>query len=217
MRRLNLKQKKLLAIILIILIVIAYYYLFMKNQTEEIENQNLEIENTSKENNSTDGTQKENKEKIIVHVSGAVNSEGIVELEAGSRIANAIEKAGGIKESADMSEINLAYLLEDGMKIYIPTKEETEANKKNANTQNENYVTSSSGGENSKKYINNIQSSSSKSTSSSKKVNINTATQEELDTLPGIGPSIARKIIEYREQNGKFSNIEDIKEVSRNW
>lgn len=217
MRRLNLKQKKLLAIILIILIVIAYYYLFMKNQTEEIENQNLEIENTSKENNSTDGTQKENKEKIIVHVSGAVNSEGIVELEAGSRIANAIEKAGGIKESADMSEINLAYLLEDGMKIYIPTKEETEANKKNANTQNENYVTSSSEGENSKRYINNIQSSSSTSTSSSKKVNINTATQEELDTLPGIGPSIAGKIIEYREQNGKFSNIEDIKEVSRNW
>lgn len=217
MRRLNLKQKKLLAIILIILIVIAYYYLFMKNQTEEIENQNLEIENTSKENNSTDGTQKENKEKIIVHVSGAVNSEGIVELEAGSRIANAIEKAGGIKESADMSEINLAYLLEDGMKIYIPTEEETEANKKNANTQNENYVTSSYEGENSKKYINNIQSSSSTSTSSSKKVNINTATQEELDTLPGIGPSIAGKIIEYREQNGKFSNIEDIKEVSRNW
>ena len=217
MRRLNLKQKKLLAIILIILIVIAYYYLFMKNQTEEIENQNLEIENTSKENNSTDGTQKENKEKIIVHVSGAVNSEGIVELEAGSRIANAIEKAGGIKESADMSEINLAYLLEDGMKIYIPTKEETEANKKNANTQNENYVTSSSEGENSKRYINNIQSSSSTSTSSSQKVNINTATQEELDTLPGIGPSIAGKIIEYREQNGKFSNIEDIKEVSRNW
>ena len=217
MRRLNLKQKKLLAIILIILIVIAYYYLFMKNQTEEIENQNLEIENTSKENNSTDGTQKENKEKIIVHVSGAVNSEGIVELEAGSRIANAIEKAGGIKESADMSEINLAYLLEDGMKIYIPTKEETEVNKKNANTQNENYVTSSSEGENSKRYINNIQSSSSTSTSSSKKVNINTATQEELDTLPGIGPSIAGKIIEYREQNGKFSNIEDIKEVSRNW
>ena len=217
MRRLNLKQKKLLAIILIILIVIAYYYLFMKNQTEEIENQNLEIENTSKENNSTDGRQKENKEKIIVHVSGAVNSEGIVELEAGSRIANAIEKAGGIKESADMSEINLAYLLEDGMKIYIPTKEETEANKKNANTQNENYVTSSSEGENSKRYINNIQSSSSTSTSSSKKVNINTATQEELDTLPGIGPSIAGKIIEYREQNGKFSNIEDIKEVSRNW
>ena len=217
MRRLNLKQKKLLAIILIILIVIAYYYLFMKNQTEEIENQNLEIENTSKENNSTDGTQKENKEKIIVHVSGAVNSEGIVELEAGSRIANAIEKAGGIKESADMSEINLAYLLEDGMKIYIPTKEETEANKKNANTQNENYVTTSYEGENSKRYINNIQSSSSTSTSSSKKVNINTATQEELDTLPGIGPSIAGKIIEYREQNGKFSNIEDIKEVSRNW
>lgn len=205
MRKLNLKQKKIIAIILIILVVIAYYYLYLKDTTEEISNQNLEVNNTQ-ENKQTNET-------IVVHVSGAVNIEGIVELDSGSRIANAIEKAGGIKENADMTDINLAYPLEDGMKIYIPTKEETEANKNNENTSDESYVTSSSGGVNSKEATNSIPNSSTTDTTS-KKVNINTATQEELDTLPGIGPSIAAKIIDYREQNGKFNSIEEIKEVS---
>lgn len=205
MRKLNLKQKKIIVIILIILAVIAYYYLYLKDSTEEISNQNLEINNTQESNQTN--------ETIVVHVSGAVNIEGIVELEAGSRIANAIEKAGGIKENADMTNINLAYLLEDGMKIHIPTKEETEANKNNENTLTESYVTSSSSGVSSKEDTNSTQSSS-KSTASSVKVNINTASQEELDTLPGIGPSIALKIIDYREQNGKFNSIEEIKEVS---
>lgn len=205
MKKLNLKQKKIIAIILIILVVIAYYYLYLKDTTEEISNQNLEVNNTQ-ENNQTNET-------IVVHVSGAVNIEGIVELDSGSRIANAIEKAGGVKENADMTDINLAYPLEDGMKIYIPTKEETEANKNNENTSDESYVTSSSGGVNSKEATNSIPNSSTTDTTS-KKVNINTATQEELDTLPGIGPSIAAKIIDYREQNGKFNSIEEIKEVS---
>ena len=205
MKRLNLKQKKIIAIILIILVVIAYYYFYLRDTTEEISNQDLEVNNTQ-ENNQTNET-------IVVHVSGAVNIEGIVELASGSRIANAIEKAGGIKENADMTDINLAYPLEDGMKIYIPTKEETEAYKNNENTPAESYVTASSGGVNSKEATNSTQSSST-SDMSSKKVNINTATQEELDTLPGIGPSIASKIIDYREQNGKFNSIEEIKEVS---
>ena len=112
-----------------------------------------------------------------------------------------------------MTDINLAYPLEDGMKIYIPTKEETEANKNNENTPAESYVTAASGGVNSKEATNSTSSSSTSDTTS-KKVNINTATQEELDTLPGIGPSIAAKIIDYREQNGKFNSIEEIKEVS---
>ena len=111
-----------------------------------------------------------------------------------------------------MTDINLAYPLEDGMKIYIPTKEETEVNKNNENTPAESYVNASSGGVNSKETTNSTQRNTSDT--SSKKVNINTATQEELDTLPGIGPSIASKIIDYREQNGKFNSIEEIKEVS---
>ena len=212
MKKLNLKQKKIIAIILIILVIIAYYYLYLKNSTEEISNQDLEVNNTQ-ESNQTNETEKETEETIVVHISGAVNIEGIVELEAGSRIANAIEKAGGVKENADMTDINLAYPLEDGMKIHIPIKEETEANKNNENMIDESYVTSSSGGVSSKEDINSTQGNSSTSTSS-KKVNINTATQEELDTLPGIGPSIASKIIDYREQNGKFNSIEEIKEVS---
>lgn len=209
MKKLNLKQKKIIAIILIILVVIAYYYFYLKDSTEEISNQDLEVNNTQESNQ----TEKESKETIVVHVSGAVNSEGIVELDSGSRVANAIEKAGGVKENADMTNINLAYPLEDGMKIYIPTKEETEVNKNNENTSDESYVTSSSGGVNSKETTNSIPSSSMSDTTS-KKVNINTASQEELDTLPGIGPSIASKIIDYREQNGKFNSIEEIKEVS---
>ena len=212
MKKLNLKQKKIIAIILIILAIIAYYYLYLKNSTEEISNQDLEVNNTQ-ESNQTNETEKETEETIVVHISGAVNIEGIVELEAGSRIANAIEKVGGVKENADMTDINLAYPLEDGMKIHIPTKEETEANKNNENMIDESYVTSSSGGVSSKEDTNSTQGSSSTSTSN-EKVNINTATQEELDTLPGIGPSIASKIIDYREQNGKFNSIEEIKEVS---
>ena len=212
MKKLNLKQKKIIAIILIILVIIAYYYLYLKNSTEEISNQDLEVNNTQA-SNQTNETEKEGEETIVVHVSGAINIEGIVELEAGSRIANAIEKAGGVKENADMTDINLAYPLEDGMKIHIPTKEETEANKNNENMIDESYVTSSSGGVSSKEDTNSTQGSS-KLTTSNEKVNINTATQEELDTLPGIGPSIASKIIDYREQNGKFNSIEEIKEVS---
>lgn len=204
MRKLNLKQKKIIAIILTILVVIAYYYFYLRDTTEEISNQDLEVNNTQENNQKN--------ETIVVHISGAVNIEGIVELDLGSRIANAIEKAGGIKENADMTDINLAYPLEDGMKIYIPTKEETEANKNNENTPAESYVNASSGGVNSKETTNSTQSNTSDT--SSKKVNINTATQEELDTLPGIGPSIASKIIDYREQNGKFNSIEEIKEVS---
>ena len=216
MKKFNLKQKKIIAIILIIVVVIAYYYLYLKNSTEEISNQNLEINNTQESNQTNETekeTEKETEETIIVHVSGAVNIEGIVELDSGSRIANAIEKAGGVKENADMTDINLAYPLEDGMKIHIPTKEETEAIKNNESTIAESYVTSSSGGINSEELTNSTQGNSA-STTSRGKVNINTASQEELDALPGIGPSIATKIIDYREQNGKFNSIEEIKEVS---
>ena len=197
MINLNLKQKKIILIIILVIALITHYYLYTKNNTEEINNENLEITNNE--------TQEESKEeeKIVVHITGAVNKEGIVELQEGARIADAIEKAGGAKENADIKNINLATILEDGMKVHIPTVEETQANNENINVEN-----------NASSQINTGTKEATSNTKTQGKININTATQGELDTLPGIGPSTAAKIIEYRKENGKFKNIEEIKEVS---
>lgn len=197
MKDFNLKQKKIILIILLVIALFIYYYFYTKNNTEEINNENLEITNTEK----IDEKKKE-EEKIIIHITGAVNKEGIVELETNSRIADAIEKAGGAKENADLKNINLATILEDGMKIHIPTIEETEANK-NTEIENNNFQA-----------ITETTDNLLNTEKTKEKININTATKEELDTLPGIGPSIASKIINYRQENGKFKNIEELKEVS---
>ena len=183
--------------------------------TEEIVERNM-VENTVGNLEENEETTKEGTEKIIVHVSGAVNKEGIVELEENSRISDAIDKAEGLKENADTKNINLAFKLEDGMKIYIPTIEESrEQNEQNGQSQNQTlmdetskYVTSSSG------VVQEEQTNGQSEQKKNEKININTATQTELETLPGIGPSTSLKIINYREENGKFKSIEEIKEVS---
>ena len=197
MKYINKKQKIVLIIIIsIITLGVAYYAYIMKTNDEfNVEEQSLEIENTTEENNEA----KEEKSKIIVHVSGAVKNEGIVELEEKARVADAIEAAGGVTEDAYMRDINLASLLEDGMKVYIPTKEEVMQKEENSD-----YIIGS----------NNIIENNNVESKKSGKVNINTATKEELDTLPGVGELTANKIISYREENGKFKSIEEIKEVS---
>lgn len=158
---------------------------------------------------------------IYVYVTGEVNNPGVVTLTDGCRIADAINAAGGTTSNADVSKVNLVFLLEDGMKINIPSGETL---KKNPDFE---YITTGSGDGtnsaeadhyNSSYESNNKLSSSTSHATSDKKntstVNINTATQTELETLPGIGPSTALKIINYRTENGKFSSIEDIKKVS---
>ena len=109
--------------------------------------------------------------------------------------------AGGLKEDADLKQINLAYVLEDGMKINIPSKNEsTNESRNEASNNTENYIIKE-----------NLNLSNNAKIS---KVNINSATQTELETLPGIGPSTALKIINYRKEKGKFNKIEDIKNVN---
>lgn len=164
----------------------------------------------------------ESEDKIYVYVTGEVNEPGVVSLNENSRIIDAINAAGGTTGKANISKVNLAYVLKDGMKINIPN-----TNDLRNNTDFE-YVTIGSGdgkgdGESN---LNNDFSNGNSSDSSDKVtskytrdslVNINIATQTELETLPGIGPSTALKIINYRNENGKFSSIEDIKNVSRDW
>ena len=119
------------------------------------------------------------------------------------------KKHGGIRDDAYINDINLAYKLEDGMKIYVPTIQDKQQEEKE---QTKEIVQ--------KQETETIQQSSKKeevdkgNTTKASKININTATQAQLETLTGIGPATATKIIEYREKNGKFKKIEDIKQVS---
>ncbi len=175
--------------------------------TKSTNENNLKLNNTNETNLSTNdiNENKQEKSKIIVHVAGAVQKSGIVEIEEGQRIIDAIEKAGGATAQADLAKINLAYVLSDGQKVYIP--------KINENYTGE-YVTGASSNE-----AKNSASTSNTSTSANKGetnkiININTASAEELQNLQGIGESIAKRIVEYRKENGKFNNIEDIKNVS---
>lgn len=190
-------NKKIIFIIIIISgIIYGIFNYFTQNKNKE------NLENISQDiiiNNQTENTTEENnnQEKIVIHITGAICNEGIYELEENSRIADAVKMAGGLKEDADLKQINLAYVLEDGMKINIPSKNEST---NEASNKTESYITKE-----------NLNTSNNVKTS---KVNINSATQTELETLPGIGPSTALKIINYRKEKGKFNKIEDIKNVN---
>lgn len=190
------KKKIIISIILILLfIILTIIYILNNSNNEEIDLNGVIIEESN--NNIVEEQQENNVEKteeIVIHITGEVKKEGVIYLPKESRVIDAIEKAGGETKEADLSQINLASILEDGQKIYIPNKKEKITEYITKNNGNTAIETNNSKGENNK-------------------VNINTATQSELDTLPGIGPATAQKIIEYREKNGNFSKIEDLQEV----
>ena len=178
------------------------------------EGEQSEVKEIGNELGKTDLEKNENV-KIYVYITGEVNNPGVVILPYGSRISDAIDYAGGVTSNADIMKVNLVYMLQDGMKVNIPSSKELK------NNPNFEYITMGSGDE--KNDANNISSSSvtkdnnlNKDESAFKisNVNINTATQTELETLPGIGPSLALKIINYRKENGKFSSIDELKNVS---
>lgn len=188
---LELSKNKVLCVIFfvnIILIFVIIYILFFNETSSQTIEDNVAIVDMSSKN------EPENI-KMKVHITGEVKNSGIYELNEGSRISDIIEKAGGITTEADLSKVNLAYQIADGQKIIIPSIKLQD---------NGNYIIENSGD-------NVIQEEKS---SKDSKININTASISELITLPGIGNSTAEKIINYREENGKFKNIEDIKNVS---
>lgn len=142
-------------------------------------------------------------QKIIIHICGAVASPGVYELNEGSRIIDAVNRADGLLLSAASDYVNLAAVISDGEKIRIPTMEEVNELEQNPEAFSSIMAT---GG--------NTFVKEASQTADSGKVNINTADKELLCTLPGIGNTRAESIIAYRENHGGFSHIEDIMKVS---
>ncbi len=129
---------------------------------------------------------------IIVHVTGAVINPGVYSLPPGSRVKDAIEKSGGLLSDADTTLINLAMLIEDGEQVWVPYQlDDVMDFDKPA-----------------------VLGGEPTQGQQTRKININTATQIELESLSGIGPVIAKAVIQYRLENGPFKDIEEIQEVS---
>lgn len=205
-------NKPILITLIIILLLIGYYIYYQNsniykefetssNKEELLPYENEQEKNEEQEEISNQEETIEDVEIILVHITGEVKNVGVVELEKGARIIDAVNKAGGFTEYADTEEVNLAYELSDGIQIYIPGKKEDIDNNERK------YITTNSGD-------NVVMEEKRMEESNNILININEATQTELETLPGIGPSIALKIISYREKEGKFLTIEDIKNVS---
>ena len=202
MTEIIIKNKKIISIIIAIIILIVIGIYFIINNFEKNENE-FEISNIEFEENKIENINAEIEEtsQIIVHIAGEILNPGVISLDEGARIIDAINKAGGITNEADLSKVNLAYILEDAQKIYIPNVNEKEI----IENRSSEIVKSGSTQEN---------SNTGEKLKNGEKININTATQKELQKLTGIGESIALRIINYRKENGKFNTIEDIKNVS---
>ena len=193
----NLHKTIIIGIVIIIntILIIGIIYIINKKENDiDDYSEDLYI-NISIIDNSTDTNEiEENTEKIIIYITGEVNNPGVYELDLDSRITDAIEKAGGVTANANLENVNLAYKLSDGQKIKIPSiKDENNGNNIIANDEDVN-----------------IQDMNNKN----EKININTASKSELTSLSGIGESTAQKIIDYRNENGNYKSIEDIKKVS---
>ena len=151
------------------------------NLAKEFENEDIK-----KDNNHFD----ENKNMITIYISGEVNNPGVVNIESDKRLSDAIDKLGGLTQSADLNNINLAMKIEDAKHYIVPKIGEEIKIDESINNENQNNS----------KY--------------NDKVDINHATVEELEKLTGIGQATANKIINYREEYGDFKSIEELKNVN---
>lgn len=201
MEQLDISNNKIIIIVLVFIIIafICIYFFTRNNMNDEYN----EIDDYEVIENITEEEPVDTQE-ILVHVTGAVKREGIVRLKEGARIADAIEAAGGVTEKTNIGQVNLAYEVEDGQKIYIPSIDDKKEEGVEKIIEKE-YVTSEPGDE--------VVLEEESNNNKNDKININTANLIELQEIPGVGEATAQKIISYREENGKFKNIEDIKNV----
>lgn len=184
-KNLNKKKKTLIFTVIIAVITItAVYRNYFSEEKYSIDESTQIIEETQETDKVSDINE------VVVYISGAVKNPGVLTMTSEDRLADAIEMIGGTVDGADMNAVNLAEKLADGKHYIIPKI-------------GENVAPSG-----------NNQVSISNSKGSDGKININTATAEELDKLPGVGESTAQKIISYREESGGFKSIEELKNVN---
>jgi competence protein ComEA len=130
--------------------------------------------------------------RVTVHVAGAVRRPGVYRLGAGARIGDALRRAGGARPRADLDAVNLAAKLEDGRQVLVPVRGASVASAAPGTA-----AASAPGG----------------TAAPAQPINLNTATVEQLDTLDGVGPGIAQRILDFREQHGGFRSVEQLGEV----
>ena len=201
------KHKGKIFILIFILFTLFAIYDAYYVETEQVEEVTIQKqEKTEEKNEQTKET------KILVDVKGEINTPGVYELTSNNTVMDAINKAGGLTKQSDTSNINLSKKLEDEMVIIVYSKSEIK------NMQEEDKIKCPPCNnacvieEDEKAKLDTDKNESTDTPSG--KVNINTASSETLQTLDGIGEAKAKAIIEYRDKNGDFKNIEDIKNVS---
>ena len=190
----KIKEYKIIVICASLGLVLAGFFLLKPVTQTPAKETKVQTEVTTVPKDSTDekedGNQKEEvveQDLITVDVKGAVKSPGIYDLPVGSRVNDAVQKAGGLTDNADSKSLNLAQKISDEALVYVPTKEEV-ANQ-------ESYSNATGNKE-------------------SKKVNLNKASLEELKQVKGLGAKRAQDIIDHRDSNGKFKSVDELKKVS---
>lgn len=190
----KIKEYKIIVICVGLGLILGGFFLLKPVAQTPAKESNLQTEVTTVLKDSTDEKEDKNqKEEVVeqdlitVDVKGAVKSPGIYDLPVGSRINDAVQKAGGLSDTADSKSINLAQRISDEALVYVPTKEEAASQE---------------------------MPSSASNNKENKKVNLNKASVEELKQVKGLGAKRAQDIIDHRESNGKFKSVDDLKKVS---
>ena len=194
----KIKEYKIIVICAVLGLALGGFFLLKPSTQTPVTETNLqaEVAAVSKDSSAEKEVKKEEKEEspeqdlITVDVKGAVKSPGIYDLPVGSRVHDAVQKAGGLTEEADSKSLNLAQKVSDEALVYVPTKGEEAASQQQA------------------------ASGTTPSTSKEKKVNLNKASLEELKQVKGLGGKRAQDIIDHRETNGKFKSVDELKKVS---
>lgn len=192
----KIKEYKIIVICAGLGLVLGAFFLLKPSRPEPAKETNLqaEVAAISKDSSAEKEVKKEENEEpleqdlITVDVKGAVKSPGIYDLPVGSRVHDAVQKAGGLTEEADSKSLNLAQKVSDEALVYVPSRGEETSQQTASGTPS--------------------------STSKEKKVNLNKASLEELKQVKGLGGKRAQDIIDHREANGKFKSVDELKKVS---